>query len=233
MQSETMIQTEALTKTYRMGNTQINALHSVSLSVEKGEFIALMGASGSGKSTLMQLLGCLDTPTAGRYWLEGQEVSKLSADHRALLRSRRIGFIFQTFNLLPRLAAVENVMMPLLYQGGRRNAYERAVKALARVGLQDRLYHRPTEMSGGQRQRVAIARALVADPAIILADEPTGNLDSRTGADVMALLTALHRDGRTIIVVTHDASIAAYTQRTLNMRDGKIIEMAEAAHAAA
>jgi putative ABC transport system ATP-binding protein len=220
----TIIQTEALTKTYKMGDATIYALRSVSLSVKRGEFMALMGASGSGKSTLMQLLGCLDTPTSGHYWLEGQAVADLSADSRALLRSRRIGFIFQTFNLLPRLAAVENVMLPLLYQGGRRNAYDRAVNALTRVGLRDRLYHRPTEMSGGQRQRVAIARALVADPAIILADEPTGNLDSRTGADIMALLAELHQEGRTIILVTHDASIAAKTQRILTMRDGQIVD---------
>jgi putative ABC transport system ATP-binding protein len=171
----------------------------------------------------MHLLGCLDTPTAGRYWLEGQDVSTLSADGRARLRSRRIGFIFQTFNLLPRLSALDNVALPLLYQHNPKLVRERAARALIRVGLKSRMNHRPTELSGGQRQRVAIARALVADPALILADEPTGNLDSRTGSDVMGLLKELNSDGRTIVIVTHDPAIARETGRVISMRDGEIV----------
>jgi len=223
-----VILTEGLSRVYKMGSTEVHALRGASFAVGQGEMVALMGASGSGKSTLMHLLGCLDTPTSGRYWLEGQGVSALSADQRARLRSRRIGFIFQTFNLLPRLSALDNVALPLLYQHNPKQVRERAARALIRVGLKSRMNHRPTELSGGQRQRVAIARALVADPALILADEPTGNLDSRTGADVLALLKELNGDGRTIVIVTHDAAIARETQRIISMRDGQIIGELEA-----
>jgi putative ABC transport system ATP-binding protein len=204
-----IIETEDLTKIYRMGTVEVHALHKVNLRVETGEFVALMGPSGSGKSTLMHLLGCLDTATAGRYRLEGQDVSRLSRDERARLRNTRIGFVFQTFNLLPRLNALDNVALPLLYGG-------RAEGAAQRAG------HRPTELSGGERQRVAIARALVAAPALILADEPTGNLDRATGADIMRLLVELCADGRTILVVTHDAQVAAHARRVVYLEDGQI-----------
>jgi putative ABC transport system ATP-binding protein len=218
-----VIETEHLTKVYRMGESEVHALRGVSMRVAAGEFLALMGASGSGKSTLMHLLGCLDTPTAGCYRLEGQDVSQLSSGERARVRNTRIGFVFQSFNLLPRLDALENVTLPLLYGGRVKQARERAVEALERVGLIERVAHRPTELSGGERQRVAIARALVTDPAIILADEPTGNLDSATGADIMRLLLDLWGKGHTILTVTHDAQVAAHAQRTLHMRDGQIL----------
>jgi putative ABC transport system ATP-binding protein len=219
----TLIDTRDLTKIYHMGTAQVHALRRVSLRVQAGEFLALMGPSGSGKSTMMHLLGCLDTPTSGRYLLEGRDVSTFSNDERARLRNASIGFVFQTFNLLPRLNALENVMLPLLYRGRNGNAKLRAAEALKRVGLAQRAAHRPAEMSGGERQRVAIARALVADPALILADEPTGNLDSKTGADILRLLVDLSAEGRTILVVTHDASVAAHAQRIVHMQDGQII----------
>ena len=206
-----------------MGTTEVHALRGASLRVEAGEFVALMGPSGSGKSTMMHLLGCLDTPTAGRYLLEGRDVSTLSNDERARVRNARIGFIFQTFNLLPRLTALDNVALPLLYRGHNGYVRQHAAEALERVGLSQRAGHRPTEMSGGERQRVAIARALVADPALILADEPTGNLDSKTGADLMRLLVELCAEGRTILIVTHNANVAAHARRTVQMQDGQIM----------
>lgn len=218
-----IIRTENIIRTYIVGNSTVNALRGVSIEVEAGEFVALMGPSGSGKSTMMHLLGCLDTPTAGRYLLEERDVSTLSKDDRARVRNGRIGFIFQTFNLLPRLNARENVELPLLYgrQGG--DVSQRASEALERVGLMQRAQHRPNELSGGERQRVAIARALVTNPVLILADEPTGNLDSKTGGDIMSLLVDLCKEGRTILMVTHDAKVAAHAQRTLYMQDGEIV----------
>ena len=222
--SDWIIEAEELTKVYRLGSTTVDALRGVDLRVPEGAFWALMGVSGSGKSTLMHLLGCLDTPTAGTYRLEGRDVSRLSHDERAAVRNRRIGFVFQSFNLLPRFSALENVMLPLLYRGRIHDARTPAIQALKRVGLIDRAGHRPTELSGGEQQRVAIARALVADPVLVLADEPTGNLDSTTGARVMQLLVELADGGRTILVVTHDMQVAAYAWRTLHMRDGKIVD---------
>jgi len=218
-----VIRTENLTRTYMVGHSTVNALRAVSMEVKTGEFIALMGPSGSGKSTMMHLLGCLDTPTGGRYWLEERDVSTLSKDERARLRNHRIGFIFQTFTLLPRLNALENVELPLLYGRRASDVNQRASEALKRVGLIPRAQHRPNELSGGERQRVAIARALVTNPALILADEPTGNLDSKTGADIMRLLVELCAEGHTILMVTHDASVAAHAGRILHMQDGEIV----------
>jgi putative ABC transport system ATP-binding protein len=217
------IETSDLTRTYRMGTETVRAVEGVDLRIAQGEFVALMGPSGSGKSTLMHLLGCLETPSSGTYLLEGLEVGKLSSGERAGVRNRRIGFVFQTFNLIHQLSAFDNVALPLLY--GRRSAKhgERVAEALEQVGLGHRGRHRPTELSGGERQRVAIARALVADPAIILADEPTGNLDSATGAGILGLLDEQHRNGRTILIVTHDAQVAARAERTWHMRDGTLL----------
>jgi putative ABC transport system ATP-binding protein len=220
-----MIKATQLTKQYPMGHTTVHALAGVSFQVQAGEFVALMGPSGSDKSTLMHVLGCLDTPTSGTYELSRQDFSRLSKRERAQVRNQRIGFVFQTFNLLSRVSALDNVALPVLY-GSRQNA-KRAKQlsrdALERVGLADRMEHKPSELSGGQRQRVAIARALVTNPDIILADEPTGNLDSKTGADIMQLLTELNEDGRTIILVTHDAHVAGFTERVLRMQDGLIV----------
>ena len=218
-----IIQTEAITRDYPMGKARIQALRGVSLSVETGEFVALMGASGSGKTTLLNILGCLDTPTAGRYYLEGREVSRLTRTERAHLRNHRIGFIFQSFNLLPRLSALDNVVLPQLYRGRTDHAGQHAAQVLQRVGLSDRARHLPNELSGGERQRVGIARALVMNPAIILADEPTGNLDSVTSVEIMKLLAELSHEGATILMVTHDSDVSAYAHRILHMRDGQIL----------
>lgn len=218
-----VIDVTELTKVFRTGSTEVHALRGVDMQIAAGEFVVLMGSSGSGKSTLLHLLGCLDTPTAGTYRLEGRDVRALSHDERAAVRNRWIGFVFQSFHLLSRLDALENVALPLLYCGRSGNAQERATDALARVGLADRMHHHPAELSGGERQRVAIARALVNNPAIVLADEPTGNLDSQTGTEVMQLLAELHADGRTILMVTHDVQIAGYAQRMLYIQDGRLL----------
>lgn len=216
-----VIQTENLVKTYRVGGETIHALDQVSLEIHEGEMVAVTGASGSGKSTLMNILGCLDRPDSGAYQLEGHDVSRLSKNRLAEIRNRRIGFVFQTFNLLPRLSALENVELPLLY-AGRKEAKGIAEEALRSVGLGGRMTHEPNQLSGGQRQRVSIARAIAANPAIILADEPTGNLDSATSEEIMAVLLALNEQGRTIIIVTHEQDIARKCRRFIHMRDGKI-----------
>ena len=223
MTQDTIIQVRELTRDYRLDSETIRALRGVDLTIRRNEYVAIMGPSGSGKSTLMNVLGCLDTPSAGEYWLNGVEVSRMSDDELARVRNREIGFVFQTFNLLPRATALHNVELPLVYAGV--NASERrrrASHALARVGLQDRMGHRPNELSGGQRQRVAIARALVNEPSILLADEPTGNLDSTTSADIMTVFQHLHAQGQTIIVVTHEADIAAHAHRIVTLHDGTV-----------
>ncbi len=218
-----LLQLEDIWKTYVMGDTELHALRGVSLSVEPGEFTAIMGASGSGKSTLMNLLGCLDRPTHGRYLLDGEDVSAMGRDELAEIRNRTIGFVFQNFNLLPRTSAVENVELPLLYAGlGAAERHARARAALERVGLAERADHHPNQLSGGQQQRVAIARALVNEPRLLLADEPTGNLDSRTSVEVMALLQELGRGGITVVLVTHEPDIAEYSSRVIVMRDGQV-----------
>ncbi len=226
MTQQTIIQTQNLRKVYGMGDIQVEALAGVDIHINAGEFVAVMGPSGSGKSTLMNILGCLDRPSEGSYWLAGQDVSGLDKVQLAAIRNRQLGFIFQSFNLLSRTSALRNVMLPLVYQ--RQNPLseaERQAKAMAAleaVGLKDRAHHEPNELSGGQRQRVAIARALVNDPVLIMADEPTGNLDSRTGQEIMGLLHELHDRGRTIVMVTHEADIAAHTGRTITLVDGKV-----------
>jgi putative ABC transport system ATP-binding protein len=221
--AEPLVRLEDVTKVYRMGEVELRALAGVTLDLQPGEFTAIMGASGSGKSTLMNLLGCLDRPTSGRYLLEGREVSRLTNDELAALRNQTIGFVFQSFNLLSRTSALENVELPLLYSGVQAaERRQRAEESLQRVGLGDRIDHHPNQMSGGQQQRVAIARALVNRPRVILADEPTGNLDSRTSEDVMALFQELGKTGITVILVTHEPDIAAYAARVITMRDGLV-----------
>lgn len=222
--SAPIIQTRDLRRDYRMGTVTVHALGGVDLSIAAGEFVALMGPSGCGKSTLLHIIGCLDTPSSGSYSLEGREVSALSARERAIVRGQRIGFVFQNFFLLPGLDALENVALPLLYQRSARQARQHAGQALEQVGLAGRLRHRPMELSGGERQRVAIARALVNQPAILLADEPTGNLDSDTGAEMLGLLARLWKEGLSILLVTHDAQVSAHAQRVVRMRDGKIVQ---------
>jgi putative ABC transport system ATP-binding protein len=221
--SDLVIQIRELTRAYVMGAETVQALRGVTLEIRRNEYVAIMGPSGSGKSTLMNLIGCLDTPTSGEYWLNGQEVSRMPDDALARVRNREIGFVFQTFNLLPRASARANVELPLVYGGvSARQRKQRAEAALQRVGLGDRMDHRPNELSGGQRQRVAIARALVNDPAILLADEPTGNLDSTTSEEIMRVFAALHAQGQTVIMVTHEADIAAHAARIVLLRDGRI-----------
>jgi len=222
--SPIVIQLEGLQRRYVMGNEFIDALRAVDLSVAENEYIAIMGQSGSGKSTLMNIIGCLDRPTAGEYWLKQQRVSTMNDRELARARNQAIGFVFQTFNLLPRMTALANVEVPLIYAGlKRKERWERAKSALETVGLGDRMQHRPSEMSGGQRQRVAIARALVTNPSILLADEPTGNLDSSTGEEIMKLFDSLHEQGNTLIVVTHEKHIAAHAQRVVRLSDGDVV----------
>jgi putative ABC transport system ATP-binding protein len=218
-----VIEIENITKDYVMGEETVRALRGVSLRIHRNEYLAIMGPSGSGKSTLMNMLGCLDTPTSGRYEFNGRNVAEMDDDELAAIRNREIGFVFQTFNLLPRATSLRNVELPLIYAGmGRESREERATQALTDVGLGDRIQHKPNELSGGQRQRVAIARALVNNPSIILADEPTGNLDSKTGEEIMALLEDLYQRGHTIILVTHERDIAAHARRTIHLRDGVV-----------
>jgi len=220
---DTVIATRGLERHYRLGAETVRALNGVDIRIERNEFVAVMGASGSGKSTLMNLIGCLDSATAGEYELNGQQVSGLTDDQLARIRNREIGFVFQTFNLLPRSTALQNVELPLVYAGvGRAERRARAEEALRAVELADRMEHRPNELSGGQRQRVAIARALVTRPSILLADEPTGNLDSRTSLEIMAIFSALHDQGQTIILVTHEPDIARYAHRVITLRDGRV-----------
>ena len=218
-----VILTHKLTRDYDMGGEVVRALRGVNIQIQKNEFVAVMGPSGSGKSTLMNLIGCLDTPTSGEYWLNSQQVSDLTDDQLARIRNKEIGFVFQTFNLLPRADALHNVELPLIYAGLSAKARRaQAARALERVGLADRMSHKPNELSGGQRQRVAIARALVNEPSILLADEPTGNLDSATGEEIMRVFDDLHRQGQTIVLVTHERDIAAHSRRQIHLRDGLI-----------
>jgi putative ABC transport system ATP-binding protein len=218
-----VIRAEDLTKVYKMGEVEVHALRGVSFQIAKGEVVAIMGPSGSGKSTLMNIIGCLDQPTEGEYFLDGEQVSNLKDDQLASIRNRKVGFVFQSFNLLPRATALSNVEMPIRYAGVRQNLRERALQSLELVGLGDRIDHHPNELSGGQQQRVAIARALINDPAIILADEPTGNLDTQAGDEIMSLLLTLNREkGTTLVIVTHDPEIAEQTRRIIHIRDGLI-----------
>ena len=223
-----MIRMKGIRKEYRMGENVVAALGGVDIHIEPHDFVSIIGPSGSGKSTLMNIIGCLDVADEGGYWLDGQEISDYTEDELAVIRNRKIGFVFQHFNLLPKLTAQENVELPLIYQGmsaGKRHA--RSEEVLERVGLLDRMDHKPTELSGGQQQRVAIARALAGNPSLILADEPTGNLDSRTGAEVMALFHELHEAGNTIVLITHDSGIAAQTPRAIHIHDGRVLDPAD------
>ncbi len=229
-----LIDIRDITKVYEMGQEQVHALSGVTLGVARGEYVAIMGPSGSGKSTLMNLIGCLDTPTSGSYVLNGREVATMTDDELAAIRNQEIGFVFQTFNLLPRTNALQQVELPLVYSGlPRRERRERAVQALEAVGLADRMSHQPNELSGGQRQRVAVARALINNPSILLADEPTGNLDSQTGGEIMSLFEQLNARGNTIVLVTHEEDIASHARRIVRLRDGKVREdMPNASHVA-
>ncbi len=218
-----MIYAENAEKVYKNGKLEVRALNNVSLHIERGEFTAIMGASGSGKSTMMNILGCLDSLTKGKYILDGEDVSKLSGKRLAAVRNKKIGFVFQSFNLLPKLSALQNVELPMMYAGvKKRERRERAMAALKRVGLEERCHHKPNEMSGGQRQRVAIARSLVNEPAVILADEPTGNLDSKSSVEIMGIFQKLNNEGTTVVMVTHEPDIAQYTKRIITFRDGEI-----------
>jgi len=219
-----LIEMRGIKKDYEMGKTEVNALKGIDLEVKAGEFIAIVGPSGSGKSTLMNLIGCLDRPSEGEYYLDGNKVDEMGDDDLARIRNKKIGFVFQTFNLLPRTNCLHNVELPLLYSSvGRKEREQRALEMLRRVGLGERVYHNPNELSGGERQRVAIARALVNDPAIVLADEPTGNLDSKTGSEILAIFSDLNADGKTIVLVTHEKYIAEYSRRVVALRDGEVV----------